>query len=171
MAPASSAHGLYRIFLPIGWRTLILRKKPPMYCTILVWIAGGLEFFKHSTDVPSSKEQLLTFPLFWSSVWWSAEEVRGLDGFLYEAAQNLESFQKFKIQIKKSTPIEVDVLFKAYPMVPLPCRSNLGGRYLIHNYTSTPTSPLLRIFRRLTHWQSFCSKFSKKSGNYTCRNL
>jgi hypothetical protein len=31
-----------------------------------------------------------------------------------------------KIKIKK--PIAVDVLFKAYPMVPLSCRSNVAKR-------------------------------------------
>jgi hypothetical protein len=33
-------------------------------------------------------------------------------------------------KIKNKKPIAVDVLFKAYPMVPLSCRSNLAGRYL-----------------------------------------
>jgi hypothetical protein len=43
-----------------------------------------------------------------------------LDSFLYEAAQNFELFSNiFKIKIKKSKHIAVDVLFKAYPMVPL----------------------------------------------------
>jgi hypothetical protein len=51
-----------------------------------------------------------------------------LDSFLYEAARTLKSFQKFKTEIKK--PIAVDVLFKAYPMVPPPsCSSNLAGWY------------------------------------------
>jgi hypothetical protein len=98
MSPASSAHGLYRSLAG----TLLFLKKAAKVLHYFGLDSGVLEFFKHSTDVPSSKEQLLTLPLFWSSVWWSAEEVRGLDGFLYEAAQNLESFQKFKIQIKKS---------------------------------------------------------------------
>jgi hypothetical protein len=35
---------------------------------------GMLEFFKYCTDEPSSKEQLLTLPHFWSTVlqkrWW-----------------------------------------------------------------------------------------------------
>jgi hypothetical protein len=43
--------------------------------------------------------------------------IRRLDSFLHEAAQNLKSFQIFKSEIK-SKPIAVDVLFKAYPMVP-----------------------------------------------------
>jgi hypothetical protein len=71
-----------------------------------------LEFFKYCTHEPSSKEQLLTFPHFWSLVCGkdcgfcpynpSAKEVGGLDGLLYKATQNFESFQIFKIKIKKS---------------------------------------------------------------------
>ncbi len=56
---------------------------------------------------------------------------RRLDSFLYEAVQNFEVFsniQKWIEKIKKH--IAVDVLFKAYPMVPLSCRSNLAERYL-----------------------------------------
>jgi hypothetical protein len=44
---------------------------------------------------------------------------RRLDSFLYEVAQNLELFSKFKIKIKKSKTYSVDALFKAYPMIPL----------------------------------------------------
>jgi hypothetical protein len=54
---------------------------------------------------------------------------RRLDSLLYEAAQNLEVFQIFESEIKKSKTKAVDVFFKAYPMVPLSCRSNLAGRY------------------------------------------
>jgi hypothetical protein len=39
-------------------------------------------------------------------------------------------FQIFKTEIKYQKPIAVDVLFKAYPMVLLSCRSNMAGRYL-----------------------------------------
>jgi hypothetical protein len=42
----------------------------------------------------------------------------------------LNSFQIIKIKIKKLNPIAVDVLLKAYPIVPLSCRSNLAGLYL-----------------------------------------
>jgi hypothetical protein len=55
---------------------------------------------------------------------------RRLDSFLHEAAQNFEASQIFKSEIKNQKPIAVDVLFKAYPMGPLSCRSNLAGRYL-----------------------------------------
>jgi hypothetical protein len=43
-----------------------------------------------------------------------------LDLFLHEAAQN------FEVKLKSQNPIAVDVLFKAYPMVPLSCRSYLA---------------------------------------------
>jgi hypothetical protein len=61
----------------------------------------------------------------------SAEDVGGWDGFFcMKWLRTLKSLQIFKIKIKKLKPIAVDVLFKAYPMVPLSCRSNLDGRYL-----------------------------------------
>jgi hypothetical protein len=40
----------------------------------------------------------------------------------------LIKYSRSIIKIKK--PIAVDVLFKAYPMVPFSCRSNLAGWYL-----------------------------------------
>jgi hypothetical protein len=50
----------------------------------------------------------------------SAEEVGGLELFLYEAAQNFEFFSNIQDQNKNiQKPITVDVLFKSYPMVPL----------------------------------------------------
>jgi len=50
--------------------------------------------------------------------------------FCMKRLKTLNSFEKFKIKIKKQKPIAVDVLFQAYPMVPLSCRSNLAGWYL-----------------------------------------
>jgi hypothetical protein len=50
-----------------------------------------------------------------------------LDPFLSEAAQDFKVFQKLITEIKIKA---VDVLFKAYPMVTLSCKSNLAGRYL-----------------------------------------
>jgi hypothetical protein len=64
-----------------------------------------LEFFKYSTHELSSKEQLLT--LIFEARFGrkdcglypynpSAEEVGGLDGFLYEAAQKFEVFSNIQ---------------------------------------------------------------------------
>jgi hypothetical protein len=39
-------------------------------------------------------------------------------------------FQYSRVKLKNQKPIAVDVLFKAYPRVPLSCRSNLTGWYL-----------------------------------------
>jgi hypothetical protein len=51
--------------------------------------------------------------------------------FCMKRLRTLKSFQKFNIKIiKNQRPIAVDVLFKAYPSVPLSCRSNLARRYL-----------------------------------------
>jgi hypothetical protein len=39
-------------------------------------------------------------------------------------------FKYSRVKLKNHKPIAADVLFKAYPMVPLSCRSNLARRYL-----------------------------------------
>ncbi len=48
----------------------------------------------------------------------SAEEVVGLELFLYEVAQNFELCSKIKDQnLKNQKPLEVSVIFKACPIV------------------------------------------------------
>ncbi len=101
---------------------------------------GMLEFFTHEQE---SKEQLMSLPHFWSTVWrkrsWFEhiqtviQTSRRFDSFLHEAAQNFELLSNtvFKIKNKNKKNLVVDVLFKAYPMVPLSCRSNRAGRYLL----------------------------------------
>jgi hypothetical protein len=69
---------------------------------------GMLEFFKYSTHEPSSKEQLLALPHFGAQFSRkdsslrpnnpSDKEVGGLDGFLYEVAQNFEVFSNIQDQ-------------------------------------------------------------------------
>ncbi len=51
----------------------------------------------------------------------SAKEVGGLDGFCMKRLRTLKSFE-VKFKKSKTYSIGVDVLFKAYPMVPLSCR-------------------------------------------------
>ncbi len=41
------------------------------------------------------------------------------------------SFNYLRVKLKNQKPIVVDVLFKAYPMVTLSCKSNLAGWYLL----------------------------------------
>jgi hypothetical protein len=65
-----------------------------------------------------------------------------MDSFLHEATQNFEllsNIQDQKQKIKK--PIVFDVLFKAYPMIPLSCRSNLAnGTFKSPKFIWTPCS-------------------------------
>ncbi len=42
-----------------------------------------------------------------------------------ERLRTLKSFHDSRVKLKNQKPIAVDVLFKAYPMVSLSCRSNL----------------------------------------------
>jgi hypothetical protein len=54
-----------------------------------------------------------------------------LDSFLHEVAENYELLSNIpRSKIKNKKPIAVDVLFKAYPLASLSCRSNLAGWYL-----------------------------------------
>jgi hypothetical protein len=92
---------------------------------------GMLKFFKYTTHEPESKEQLLTLPHFWRPVWQNcgvahalprlSKKVGGLEVFLYEAYHNFELFSNIQDQNKKKyiKTCMVDVLFKAYSMVPL----------------------------------------------------
>ena len=61
-------------------------------------------------------------------------EIPKAEGWIHSCMKRLRtlnSYQIFNIKNKKyKKPLAVDVLFKAYPMVPLSCRSNLAGRYL-----------------------------------------
>ncbi len=45
--------------------------------------------------------------------------------------RTLKSFKIFKSEIKNLIPIAVDVLLKDFPRIPLSCRSNLAGQYLL----------------------------------------
>ncbi len=55
------------------------------------------------------------------------QRMKRLEAFLYSAAYYFELFSKFMIKIE---PLAVDILSKAYPMIPVSCRSNLAGLYL-----------------------------------------
>jgi hypothetical protein len=93
---------------------------------------GMLESFTHELQ---PKEQLMSLRHFWCKVQrfdhmqTLIQTSRRLDSFLHETAQNFELLSNIQDQINQK-PIVVDVLFKAYPMVLLSCRSNLAGRYL-----------------------------------------
>ena len=50
--------------------------------------------------------------------------------FCMKQPRALKSFQKFRSKLKNQKPIDVDILFQVYPMVPLSCRSNMAGRHL-----------------------------------------
>ncbi len=83
-APASLAHGLYRILSSYWLAHFYFMKNPPKCCTIL---PCGM------------------------FVWTSSE--------------------LWRLILKTWKPVAVDVLFKAYQMVSLSCRSNLAGRYFL----------------------------------------
>jgi hypothetical protein len=65
---------------------------------------------------------------------------RRLDSFLLKRLQTLNSYQIFKIKNQK--PLAVDVLFKAYPMVPLSCRFNrTDGTFKLNDFSEDLYGP------------------------------
>jgi hypothetical protein len=92
--------------IPIGWGTdEIIRQSVALF-----WF--GLRDVRVSSYIllTSSNDQMLTFPHFWRLVWWKRLRfvtiqpkipTRGLDAFLYEAAQNFEVFSKIQDQTQK----------------------------------------------------------------------
>ncbi len=117
-------------YLHIGWLAHFhLMKNPPKCSSFLVWIA---EFF---TCEPQPKEQLISLPHFWRMVWQkrlqfehmqtvnrTSRRIRGL--FAWSGSELWSCFKYSRSKLKFFKHIAVDVLFKAYPMVPLSCRSN-----------------------------------------------
>ncbi len=116
-------------FLPTGLRTFIWWKNPPKCCTILVWIAGCLSFFKYSSPKPESKDQMLTLPHFLGPVWRkrlrfvniqpvipTSRRIRCI--FVWSGLELWSLFKNSRKKFKNQKPIVVGVLFRAYPMVP-----------------------------------------------------
>jgi hypothetical protein len=56
---------------------------------------------------------------------------QGVEGiFVFSDSELWTLFKYSRLKLKNLKPIAIDVLFKAYPMVPISCRSNLAGLYL-----------------------------------------
>jgi hypothetical protein len=53
-------------------------------------------------------------------------------------------FKYSRSKFKNQKPIAIDVLFQAYPMVPLLWRFNLAGRYLPLKYKITNLGPNIK---------------------------
>ncbi len=119
--------------LPFGWRTFFKWKNLPKCCSILVWIAGCWNFLLTSRNPEnnwclscifgawlSGKDHGLTTCKPWS------KQEGGWIHFCMKRLRILNSYKIFKTK-KNQKPTVIDVLFKAYPMVPLSCRSNIAG--------------------------------------------
>ncbi len=123
--------------LLICWCTFIWWKNPPKCCSILVWTAGCWNSLLQSRNPKNN----WCFSRIFGALFGGKD--RGLSTckpwfkqagswihFCMKRLRILNSYQIFKIKIKIKKPIAIDVLFKAYPMVPLSCRSNMAGGYL-----------------------------------------
>jgi hypothetical protein len=134
--PVCSDHSLHRILSSYWLAHLYLMKKSEKCCSILVWITGCWNSLLTSRN---PKNNLCISHIFGARFGgkdhglsackpWSKQE-GGWINFCMNQLRTLKFYQIFKIKNKKK-PIEVDVLFKAYPMIPLSCRSNQAGLYL-----------------------------------------
>ncbi len=123
--------------LPIGWRTFIWWKNLPKCSSILVCIAEwwltsrnpknnwylyrifGARFGEKDRGLSSEHMQTVNR---------TSRRIRGF--FAWSGSELWSCFKYPALKLENQKPIAVDVLFKAYPMVPLSCRSNQAGRYL-----------------------------------------
>jgi hypothetical protein len=108
-------------------------------------LAGALLFdekFRHSAalfwfGLRDVLILLVSLSHFWSTVWQKRFRFEPMQTMI-QASRRLDSFlQNFELlssiqdqKVKNHKTIAVDVLFKAFPMVPLSCRSNLARQYL-----------------------------------------
>ncbi len=120
----------------VGWRTFISWKNLPKCCSILVWIAGCWNSLFTSRNLKNNwslsrifgarfvgKDCSLSTCKPWS------KQVGGWIHFCMKRLRTLNFNQIFNIK-NKNKKLAVDCLFKAFPIVPLSCRSNLARRYL-----------------------------------------
>ncbi len=139
--------------LPIDWRTFIWWKNPPKCCSILVWISGCWNSLLTSCN-PKNNWCLSRIFRAWGLaekivVWAHAKQEVGFI-FAWSGSEVWTPIKYSRSKLKIKIPIAVDVLFKAYPMVPLWCRSNLAGRYAV---------PLIR------YWHAIYLKFHTVQGD------
>ncbi len=136
--PACSVHRLHRVLSSYWLVHFHLMKKSAKVQLFYGLYCGMMEFFAYE---PQSKEQLISLPHFWSTVRWkrshvehmqtvnrTSRRIRGL--FAWSGSELWSLFKNSKSKLKNGKHLAVDVLFQAYPMVPLSCRSILAGRYL-----------------------------------------
>ncbi len=137
--PACWDHGLFRILSSYWLLPFICGKNPPKKCSILVWIADCWFSSVTSRNLKNNwwlscifrarfgvKDRgLCTYK---QPVIPTRRMIRGI--FVWSGSEVWSFFKNSRSKLKNLKPIAVDVLFQAYPMVPLSGWSNLAGRYL-----------------------------------------
>ncbi len=136
--PACSDHGLHRILSSYWLAHCYLMEKSTK---VALYFGLGCRMMEFFTCKPQSKEQLMSLPHLWSTVWWKRSRLehmqtvnrtcRRIRGLFASSGSQLWSLIKYsRSKIKNLKHIVVDVLLKGYPMIPHSCRSNLARRYL-----------------------------------------
>ena len=133
---------MYRILSSYWLAHVYLMKKSAKMLLYSGLDCGMLEFFTHK---PQSNDQLLTFPHFWRPIWRKRLRFVTIQPVI-PADRRIRCIFVKDQNLKNQKSMEVDVLFQAFPTVPLSCRSNLAGRYLEALYMSYsflfPSNPI-----------------------------
>ncbi len=178
---ACSDHGLHRILSSYWLAHFYLMKKSTKVLLYFGLDCGMMEFFTYK---PQSKEQFISLLCFRSTVWRKrmcfehmqtmirkSWRIRGL--FAWSGSELGSCFKYSNLKLKNQKPTAVYVIFKAYSMVPLSCRSNLAGQYL---YTPPPFhfTVLLNNFLDLRTFQKcgnlqFSNPIFFKSNLFYCK--
>ncbi len=111
--------------LPIGWCTFIWWKNPPKCCSVLVWIAGCWNSLLTSRNPKNNwcLSRILEHGSVEKIAIWAhsnRDPNKQKVGFIFAwSGSELWTLKQYsRSKIKNQKPIAVDVLFKAYPMVP-----------------------------------------------------
>ncbi len=124
-------------FLPTGWRTFIWWKsaKVLQYSGLDCGMLELLQIFFSQAVIqrpnvdfwrPVRRKRLRFVTI--QPVIPTSRRIRCI--FVWSGSKLWSLLKIARSKLKNQKPIAVDVLFQAYPMVPLSCRFNLAGRYL-----------------------------------------
>ncbi len=147
--PTCWHYGLYRILSSCWLGHFHLMKNSAKVLHYSGLDCGMLEFLQVFFSQAIIQRPNVDFPHFWRPVWrkklrfLAIQPViptsRRIRCFFVFGSELWSLLKNSKSKLKNQKPLAVDVLFQAYSMVPLSCRSNLVGWYLWCQYETSPT--------------------------------
>ncbi len=141
-------------FLPISCCPFICWKNPPKWCSILVWIADCRFSSLTSRNLKNNCRLSRIFRGRFGGKdrgWFvhiqpvipTRKMIRGI--FVWSGSELWSFFKNSRLKLKLQKPIAVDVLFQAYPMVPLSGWSNLVPLKVVTNEKGGAVGDVLTI--------------------------